>query len=381
MRAWSIWVFRLVVLLVLLSSVGYAYFAAVPVVEHRLETGSLIAEVMGTGTLEARLKSTISPKIAGRVREILVDQGDQVEAGQLLFTLDDEELRQQVEVAQATIALWRASLDRLQADLDQAQAILENAQSDFARVQSLLASGAMTREEGDRATERLRIAEAGVSRSIAAQLEGHKQIETADRNLAYSQARLADTQVVAPFSGLIVKRYRDPGDIGVPGSPVLLLVSMDEIWVSAWVDETEMARLRQEQPARVVFRSESETNFKGAVARLGREADRETREFVVDVRVVQLPENWAIGQRAEVYIEVARKSDALLLPARFVFWRARTPGVYCRDGNLARWCPVELGLRGSEALEVFKGLEPGAIVLIPAGGKNVSLENRRVVAR
>jgi HlyD family secretion protein len=289
MRAWSIWVFRLVVLLVLLSSVGYAYFAAVPVVEHRLETGSLIAEVMGTGTLEARLKSTISPKIAGRVREILVDQGDQVEAGQLLFTLGD-----------------RTLADR----------------------------------------------RGGLSRSVAAQLEGRKQITTAEKSLAYSEARLADTQVVAPFDGLIVKRYRDPGDIGVPGSPILMLVSTQEIWVSAWVDETEMSRLHPNQSARVVFRSEAGKNYQGKVSRLGREADRETREFVVDVRVVTLPENWAVGQRAEVYVEVDRKSDVPLVPTKFVFWHGNTPGVFCRVGDRARWREITLGLRGAETVEV-----------------------------
>ena len=63
---------------------------------------------------------------------------------------------------------------------------------------------------------------------------------------------------------------------------------------------------------------------------MGREADRETREFVVDVRVVTLPENWAVGQRAEVYIEVDRKSAVPLLPAKFVFWRENIPGVFCR---------------------------------------------------
>ncbi len=111
----------------------YWYVAAVPVIEHQIEAGELVAEVMGTGTLEARVKSTISPKIAGRVHEVFVDQGDQVQAGQLLFTLDDAELKQQVEIAQATLALWRASLDRLQADHDQAKAVLESAQKDFER--------------------------------------------------------------------------------------------------------------------------------------------------------------------------------------------------------------------------------------------------------
>lgn len=237
----------------------------------------------------------------------------------------------------------------------------------------------MTVEEGDKATERLRIAEAGVARAVAAMLEGRKQITTAEKTLAYNEARLADTRVKAPFDGLIVKRYRDPGDIGVPGSPILMLASTNEIWVSAWVDETEMSRLHPNQSARVIFRSESEKGYQGTVSRLGREADRETREFVVDVRVVTLPENWAVGQRAEVYIEVDRKSGVPLLPAKFVFWHENTPGVFCRVGDRARWRALKLGLRGSESVEVTEGVAVGDIVVMPAAGKNVSLENQRVV--
>ena len=82
------------------------------------------------------------------------------------------------------------------------------------------------------------------------------------------------------------------------------IISLDELWIRAWVDETAMPHVAQDQKARVVFRSEPEKSYPGTVSRLGREMDRETREFLVDVRVEQLPGNWAVGQRAEVYIEI-----------------------------------------------------------------------------
>ena len=109
-----------------------------PVREHRIEVGEIVAEVMGTGTLEARVKSTVSPKIAGRIEKLLADQGDQVKAGQLLFTLDDAELKQQVEIAQANIASAQAALDRLQADQAQTAAVLEQARQNNERVQKLV---------------------------------------------------------------------------------------------------------------------------------------------------------------------------------------------------------------------------------------------------
>ena len=360
--------------------VYWVKFSPVPVTEHRVELGEIVAEVMGTGTLEARVKSTVSPKIAGRIENLLVDQGDRVKTAQLLFTLDDADLKQQVEIAQATIASAQAALDRLKADQSQAAAIADQAQRNHERVQKLVPQRAATAEDSDRATEALRVAQAGTARAEAAFVEGRKQVDAAQKTLAYRQALLADTRILAPFDGLIVKRFRDPGDIVVPGSPTLTLISLDEIWISAWVDETEMARLRVGQPARALFRSEPERGYKGHVARLGREADRETREFVVDVRVLTLPENWAVGQRAEVYVETARKSSVPLLPAKFVQWRDDVPGVFCRTGGRAQWRALKLGLGSREAVEVTEGLQPGDVVLMAADAKSTSLEGRRVVA-
>lgn len=104
--------------------------------------------------------------------------------------------------------------------------------------------------------------------------EALQQVHVAESTLVYHEARLASSTVVeAPFSGLIVQRFRDPGAIAVPGSPVLSLISTNELWITAWIDETESC-IAVGQPARVAFRSEPEATFRGEVARMGREADR-----------------------------------------------------------------------------------------------------------
>ena len=378
MRLWAWRAFLLALVVSIVTAIAYWNFAAINVIEHKLALGEIVAEVMGTGTLEARVKSTISPKIAGRIHEILVDQGSTVKSGQLLFTLDDAELKQQVEIAQATKEMWQASIARLQADQSQAKAVLDSAQKESKRIQQLLRSNSISEDEAEKSTERLHIAEAGLARANAALLEGQRQITTSDKTLAFNEARLADTRVSAPFDGLIIKRYRDPGDIGVPGSPILMLASTTEIWVSAWVDETEMSRVHTDQRSRILFRSEPEECYQGTVSRLGREADRETREFVVDVRVESLPKNWAVGQRAEVYIEVERKSNVLLIPTQFIFYRDKQPGVFCKVNDRAVWRPVTLGIRGRETAEVSEGVKASESVFMPATGKNVLLENHRL---
>ena len=82
-------------------------FSPTPVAVHTVATAEIRGEVMGTGTLEARVKTTISPRIQERLAEVLVDQGDPVKSGQLLARLDDAESRQQVAIAEATLGAAR----------------------------------------------------------------------------------------------------------------------------------------------------------------------------------------------------------------------------------------------------------------------------------
>lgn len=387
-NAWKIirsWFWRSMKGLVLVALVAgiifWFKFAPLPVVAYQIERGPIVAEVLGTGTLEARIQATTSPKISGRIESVLVDQGDRVSAGDKLVRLDDEELKQQVAIAQANRDAAQAAIVRLTTDKSRATAVLEQAQKSYDRIQKLTTSKAVSRDETDKATEALAIATAGVSRAEAAITEGQKELLSAEKTLEYHRARLRDTEILAPFDGLIVNREREPGDVVVPGSSILTLVSTDELWISAWVDETEMAHLQPGQPARVVFRSEPDCSYAGKVVRLGREADRETREFVVDVRVLELPTNWAVGQRAEVFVEVARKDDVITVPAQLIVKHEGQPGVFTTVDNQAKWQSVKLGLHSRRDVEILEGFNTGEVAISPANPGTTLTDGRRVVTQ
>ncbi|OJV22490.1 MAG: efflux transporter periplasmic adaptor subunit, partial [Verrucomicrobia bacterium 61-8] len=317
-----------VALVVLGSLVYYIKFRPLPVLAHTIVKGEISGEVMGTGTLEARVKTTVSPRIQGRLDEVLVDQGDMVKSGQLLARLDDAESRQQVAIAEATLAAAKQTAERVRSDLARSEAVLAQAQLDHRRQSRLVATKAVAQSDADKAAEALRIAEADLKRSHATIAEAEGQIAVAEKNLLYRREQLAFTEIRSPYDELIIRRDRDAGDVLVPGASLMQMISLDELWVSAWVDETAMPSLAPDQPARIVYRSEPGRSYPGKVSRLGREMDRETREFLVDVRAAELPMNWTVGQRAEVFIETARQADALLLPPAYLGWKAGRAGVF-----------------------------------------------------
>ena len=299
---------RLLLWVTIAAAAGLAFYnfksASPPVTEPEPAQRITSPEVMGTGTLEARVKTTVGARIQERLAEVLADQGDRVKAGQLLARLDDAEIKQQVAIAEATLEAARQTAARVSADLARSEAVLEQARLDHTRMTSLRVSNAISQVDADKASEALRVAEADLNRSNAAIAEAQAQVLVAEKSLLYRQEQRAFTEIRAPYDGLIIRRDREPGDMLVPGGSLMELISLDEIWVSAWVDETAISKVATGQQARIVFRSESGKDYPGVVSRIGRETDRETREFLVDVRVNELPTNWTIGQRAEVFIQM-----------------------------------------------------------------------------
>lgn len=333
----------------------------------------IVGETMGTGTLQARISATISPQRTGRLAIVLVDQGDRVTAGQELARMDDTEALRQYEVAEASFAAASATVQRVRTEEARSQAVLRQARLEHERALSLAANQSMALSERDKAVEQLNIAEAEAARAAASIIEAESLEATARSQVALQRELLDQTQLRAPFDGLVIRRDRDPGEIVSPGGSVLQIVDPTEIWVSAWVDETAIARVTEDQPARIVFRSEPDTPYPGHVARLGRETDRETREFIVDVAVDRLPRHWTIGQRAEAYFETEYARGAMAIPNPFVVTLDNTLGVFVLRNDRARWQPITLGLRGAHLVEVQEGLDPDDEIAMPVKpGTNLS---------
>ena len=376
---WGKWI-----LIAILVMAGFYWLRIrpIPVEGYQVAQGEIVAEVMGTGTLEAKVQTIVSTKISGRILDMRVDQGDQVRAGQTLLRLDDSEFRQQVEIARSALDAAKATVERMQADAVRSQAILEQSRIEYRRRESLFTSKSIAANEIDKRKEELKVAEADLEKTKAAVVESRKNLVVAQNTVDYQLARLGDTLIAAPFEGLIIRRDRDPGDVVVPGTSIFLLISTQSLWVRTWIDETEMQRVTEGQRARVVFRAEPETIYIGKVARLGRETDRETREFLVDVEIERLPRNWSVGQRADVFIETAHKDGVTIVPSQLIVRNQGEIGVIKNHDGRAVWQPVKVGLRGHAQVEIVAGLSPGDIVVYNQGpdlvpeGRRLEISNR-----
>jgi HlyD family secretion protein len=346
------------------SAIIYQRFLSpVPVSHETVSSGPVAREAFGRGTVESRREAQLGFDMAGRISDLLVDEGDRVTLGQVLGHLEPEQYRAEVRTAFSGAALARAALSRLDAEERRARATLVFAVTEEQRARQLAKAGTMTRRDLDLAVQQLALAQAELSRVQAVRTEARRSIDVASGSVDLHRAVAMRTALVSPFDGLVIRRFHDPGDPVAVGATVLRVVATDHLWVRAWIDETALDRLAEGQKADIRFPGDPARAWPGTVDRIGREADRQTHELLVDVAMKSFPRRIAIGQRADVWIEIARHPEVLRLRPRFLH---REDGavfaLVARRGRIAR-IPLVLGLAGKEWVEVTGGLTAGDVVL------------------
>lgn len=368
------------VLLLVGAVVRQRFFVPVPARTAQVDRGDVAREVFGRGTIESRREVQLGFDVVGRISDLLVDEGDRVKLGQVVAHLAPETFAADVKSASSGVGVARAALARLDAEERAAAASLEFALAESERSRALAKTGSIPARDVDLAEQQLALARAQVDRVQAARAEAQRQISLASGTVEVRSVAAARAVLVSPFDGIVIRRLRDPGDTVTVGTTVLRLVATDTLWSRAWIDEAALPMLAEKQPVRVRFGAEGLAASTGLTDRIGREVDRQTHELLVDVLLDHPPARLAIGQRADVWIEVDRRHDVVRLPIAFLRQDARGP--YCfvdRAGRIGR-ADLTLGLQGSDLVEAKSGLAPGDRVLDALESSGTLPEGRRWVS-
>jgi HlyD family secretion protein len=346
----------------------------------RVDRGTVVQEAFGRGTIESQREAALGFDLLGRLSEVLVEEGARVTLGQELARLETDQARADLRSAQTGVGAARASLQRLAAEEERAQALLATAEREAARSQALFDAGAVAGQQHDEASDRLRVARADLDRVLAQRSEATRGIEVATGGAEQRRVAMVRATLFSPFDGLVTRRLREPGDTVAVGSTVLRIVDTSRVYVNAAVDETMLPRLAVDQPSAIFFPGTT-TPVSGRVTRVSWEADRQTHELLVEVTPERLDRRVAIGQRADVRIEVDRRERTLRVPIRMLHHDSKGAFVYAdRDGKIVLVRP-RFGLTATEHVEVLEGLAEGdAILAAPAAAVALPL-GRRWVAK
>lgn len=332
--------------------------------------------------------------LTGRVHEVLVREGESVEAGQVLIRLDSAELRTALAQAQANERQAQARLDGLrstgrqaaQANVSQTESVLIAARADLQRTQGLVSQGFLSQSRLDEARRAVDVAQAQVDAARAlrtanadtgtdvAQAQAQFALATAARQSA--QVRLKETEITAPAKARVLSRTAEPGQIVQPGRTLLTLALLGPLQLVAQVDERYLEQLAPGQPTNVLADAYPAQPFKAQVLSIAPVVD--SQRGAIEVKF-SLPEPAPVFLREDmtvsIEVETARREQALVLPvsalrggvtSEQVVWVARDGRVESRQ--------VRLGLRTLASVEVLEGLSVRDPVLIgpaPSPGARV----------
>jgi membrane fusion protein, multidrug efflux system len=247
-------------------------------------------------TDDARVKSNIvnvSTKVPGQVEELLVKEGDHVEAGQIIAKIDSKSLQIQVEQAQANLASAQAKLASLQAgnrpqqvaqsqaSVEQAAANLDNARKNYERAESLYEDGAMSAQQRDAAQTALKVAQAQYDASAqglnlvnegatAQDLQfAEAQVAQASASFKNAQLQLDNSVIKAPISGVVAKVPVDPGEMVAVGQTLYSITNPANAWVEVNVEETDIGKVQVGQSVDFKVDAYPGRKFKGEVFDVG----------------------------------------------------------------------------------------------------------------
>jgi RND family efflux transporter MFP subunit len=342
---------------------GKARPPAITVVEARRIT--FVDSVLVTGSLVPREEVFAGPEIDGyRITGLLTEEGDHVEAGQVLARLSREILEAQLAQNAASIARSQAAADQVRNQIAESEATLRQNEDAFNRVKPLRESGVASQATFDERDAAFRTARA----RLAAQKDGLKLAE-ADLLLMKAQlqeleVKLARTEIRAPAAGIVSRRTARLGSISYSSSDALFRIIKDgEIELDAEVPEFYMAKLRAGQRAQVEIAGAGERS--GSVRLVSSEINPSSRLGRVRIFLGYAP-SLRIGTFAKAIIEAGQR-DAVGVPSTAVLYQNDSAIVLTVADNKIRERVVKPGLLAGDSVEIKEGLRDGEIVVLRAG--------------
>jgi HlyD family secretion protein len=303
------------------------------------------------GTVRARRRSRLGVERAGRVVAIPHREGAVVKRGAVLLELDASSARHQLDLA-------RREQEALRAALLSAQAAARLARQEFTRIETLSAQNVVSAEQLDQARSRRDAADAELQAAEARLARAASAVRMANDELAH-------LKVVAPFDGVISTRLVEVGESVIPGQPVLELVSLERLYVSAPIDELDIGRLKVGLPARVTLDPYPGVTWNGVLSLVSAVVnDVREQNRTLDVEVEMAPDPTRPtpkpGTSADIQIVLDRRDSVLRVPT---FAIAENRRVMVIENGRATTREVKTGLKNWEWTEVREGLKPGERVI------------------
>lgn len=321
------------------------------------------------GTLAAADEVVVSAETDGTVSHILADLGDRVKSGQPLVELDREKRQYSLDQQKASLARALATYGATEAgklppieqtpDVKKAEAELQQAKQSYDRTLTLQQRQLVAQQLLDDAKATLQAKQASYDAALQNAKNLRAEIDVADATVKLADRQLRDTFIRAPFDGYVQERLVSPGELVKAQAPVMKVVRIDPLKVTAEIPERMAPWIKTGAPVEVTVDAYPGRKFAATLSRISPAVNSQTRAFPFEARVPNGEELLKPGTFARVHIETAQQDKVITVPYAALQYRYGVNRVFVVEGDKLVVRELKVGDRLGEQIEVLSGVKAG----------------------
>jgi len=345
-----------------------------PVKVERVREEAVHRSVDIVGTLSAVDEVTVSSEAEGRVNKLLADLGDRVQAGQALLELDREKLQYAVEQQRAALARALAKFGAADSqhlppfektpDVQRAQAELVQAKQGFERADQLHRRQLVPKQTLDDAQATLQAKQAGYDASLQNAKNLRADIDASEATLKLAERQLRDAEIRAPFDGYIQKRLVSLGEYVKVQTPVMSVVRVNPLKVTAEIPERMAPWIKIGQSVELHVDAYPDKTITGKVSRISPAVNTATRAFSFEALVPNDDALLKPGTFARVHVASGKIDQVLTLSYSALQYRYGVNRVFVVNGDRLTARELKIGERLGDRIEIVGGVKAGETIAV-----------------
>lgn len=353
---------------------------AIPVAVGIAVRGPIVHSLVSTANLRARREVEVATQAIGIVREVRVEEGDFVGLGQVLCSLDDRELRIDLELAQQRLAQTRIQLEAAGIRKDQTATRLTNKRAELTRNEEALSQGLLAesevtvqRHDIQDLEHEVRVVESTVRESLF-------RIDELESEIEKVKLQISQASITAPFAGRITERMVELGQSVRAGDRLFRLGTFTPLYADIFVPEQDSRQARPGQRVKIRLGASDAEAAEGVVERISPVVDDETGTVKVTARFNPPSAAFRPGAFVRVEIDVEVREDAVLIPKQSVMEEdGQLYVAVVGPSGFARLARIEAGYQDQTQIQVLSGIAEGDSVVTAGQGKVKDGDRVRVI--
>lgn len=363
---------------------------------------SISATVNLNGKLKPIQEINITPKLPGKVNNIYFDIGQSVKAGDVLFTLEDNDIRSQLKQAQAGLEMANSGLAKatggaaelqklqLKAALTSAEISYNDVKLAFERTKQLYESGAVSKAILEQSESQYKLAEQQynsaksnyeitITKTNPENIASAKaQVNQAAAALELVNSQLDNTVIKSPINGVIAARGIDVGELVGSNSIAMSVIDLSSVLIDINATEDMINKIQLGDKAEVTIKSVGDSKFAGEIINISPTIDAKTQSYPVRIKIENEDGILKGGMFAEIKFALDKAEDTLAIPLSAVVNEGDKRFVYVLRDDIAEKREVTTGLFDDELIVIVKGLSENDAVIIK--GQELVIDGSKVIA-